>query len=437
MNPPPAVDPLTRHAAEVGAALESQDQAWSKGFTRRRFIQGAGMVGVAALGTQLVTTRASFAAPTAAGADPTSLNSMVVVFLRGGCDGLRVVVPNSSTLGFDHLAQARPALLPAASTLLPLADGWAANASLAPLMSLWNSGELAFVPAVATSPLRSHTTAARYMESGGQPTLTTGYLDRLLTTLGPGTTFRAVSAGYGQPDSFQGYEEKIALDSLSAYSMPGWSTEDAAVAAESLYRGLDMPLASKVRDTVASLATAATARAQATPANGAVYPSNNSFASGLRDIAAMLKAEVGLQVATVDVGGFDTHTDEANDLDRLLLSVSQSLAAFMTDLGPQRRSRVTVVVMSEFGRRVAQNASGGSDHGFGGLMWLLGGGLTKSQVAGRWDQLSPTALDQGDVRGLNSPFDVLGEVATARLGAGSLVTMFPDLAPAPLGLLRR
>ena len=428
--------PLIQQAATVDADLAAQDAAWSKGFTRRRFIQGAGMVGAAALGTQLVTTRVAYAAPVA-GQDPTTLNTVVTVFLRGGCDGLRVVVPGASALGGDYLAQVRPGLLPATSTVAPLSGGWAANAGLAPLTPFWGSGELAFVPAVITDPSRSHSTTQRFLESGGTPNASTGWLDRLLTVLGPGTTFRAVGSGSTPPNSLAGAEEKLAMNTLGDFKMPGWSGDLVATAMQSLYRGLDLPLTGKVNEAVAALGAADTARAQATPANGAVYPGNNSVANSLRDLAAMLKAEVGLQVATVDVGGWDTHTDEARDLDNNLLALSQCLAAFMTDLGPTRRSRVTVVVMSEFGRRVAQNGSGGSDHGLGGLMWLLGGGLASSQVAGRWNPLSDAVLDQGDVPGLNSPFDVLGELATARLGAGSLSTVFPGGAAAPLGLFRR
>lgn len=434
MTTSPTAARLERHAATVAADLEAQDRAWDKGFTRRRFIQGVGMVGAAALGTQLVTTRAAYAAPAAPGA--TTTNSVIVVFLRGGCDGLRVVVPASSSLGFDYLTQVRPALLPAASTLLPLSGGWAANGNLAPLQPFWNSGELAFVPAVSTSPARSHSTAQRWLESGGDPSSSTGWLDRTLTALGPGTTFRAVAEGYTMPDSLAGTQDKVLMDSLAAYSMPGWMPDYGADAIAALYRGLDTPLAGKVNDTVGALASAAAAQATAGVQNGAVYPSNNSFANSLKDLATLLRAEVGLQIATVDVGGWDTHTDEANDLDRNLLALSQSLAAFMTDLGPTRRSRVTVVVMSEFGRRVAQNASGGCDHGFGGLMWLLGGGLVSSQVAGQWAPLSDGVLDSGDVPGLNSPFDVLGEVLTSRVNLTLNLSIFPRQPVAPLGLFR-
>lgn len=435
MTAAPASTALARHADAVCQDLQDQDRLWARGFTRRRFLQGVGMAGVAALGSQLVTTRAAFAAPGA-----TNGNTLVVVFLRGGCDWLRVLVPAASSLGLDYLKSVRPALVPGTSSLLPLsgAGGWAANGKLAPLLPFWGTGELAFVPAVATSPTRSHFDAQRFLETGGQTTATNGWLDRLLTVLGPGTTFRAVSEGWNTPTSMLGTEQKLAMSSLADFSMPAWTDlkDRTATAVNDLYRGLSGTLPQDVADTVAALATAASAQAAAGPQNGAAYPANNDFASALADVATMLRAEVGLQVATVDVGGWDTHTDEATDLDANIDAVAKSLAAFMTDLGPTRRSRVTVAVMSEFGRRVGQNGSGGCDHGYGGLMWLLGGGLASAQVAGRWTPLSDAVLDQGDVPGLNSPFDVLGEIATKRLGAGSLSTVFPGRTVSPIGLAR-
>jgi uncharacterized protein (DUF1501 family) len=187
------------------------------------------------------------------------------------------------------------------------------------------------------------------------------------------------------------------------------------------------PLAQDVPTTLAALATAHTARGKAAPQNGAKYPSGN-FGTALADLATMLRSEVGVEVATVDVGGWDTHTDEANQLDRQLASAAKTLAAFMTDLGPTRRKRVTVVVVTEFGRRVQMNASGGTDHGHGSLMWLLGGGVVGGQVHGKWAQLSSGSLVDGDVPGFNNAFDVLGEISKKRLGLARPELLFPGHA---------
>jgi uncharacterized protein (DUF1501 family) len=279
----------------------------------------------------------------------------------------------------------------------------------------------------------SHFQAQQYLEKGGSDVATTGWLDRLLTQLGPGTTFRAVTEGSATPTSLAGDQPSLTMAALSNFVFPGWdSIRPASQAAVlSLYRGMTGPLGEDVPDTIGALDTAAQIRN--TPATTVTYPSGG-FSNSLKDLAMILRAEVGLQVATVDVGGWDTHTDEVNDLDRALTSAAGSLRAFMDDLGPDRRKRVTVVVMTEFGRRVAMNASGGTDHGHGSVMWLLGGGLARSDVFGKWNQLSATSLDSGDVPGLNNPFAVLSELAQKRLGAGSMSTVFPGYALDPIGV---
>ena len=158
------------------------------------------------------------------------------------------------------------------------------------------------------------------------------------------------------------------MNSLKSFTFPGWSgvSAQSQAAIRTMFRGLSGPLGEDVPTTLAALATAATAQAKAGVQNGASYPSGN-FSAALKDLATLLRAEVGMQIATVDVGGWDTHTDEVNQLDRNLTSAAASLAAFLTDLGPVRRKRVTIVVMTEFGRRVQMNASGGTDHGHGSV----------------------------------------------------------------------
>lgn len=430
-----AEDLLQTTAERVGADLGAQNEAWARsGWTRRRFIGGMGMVGAAALAGQFVTSRAAFATT-----PDTTGNTLVVIFLRGAADGLRILVPNSSDLGLTYLRQVRANLVPGSDGLVPLegARGWALNAAMAPLHdTLWGTGELAFVPGVSSPGIsRSHFQAQQYLEKGGSDSATSGWLDRTLGTLGAGTTFRAVAVGGETPLSLLGPEASLALSSMSDFQFPGWDdirpASQKAVAA--LYRGMGGTLGQDVPNTLAALQTAAAVRASTGVQNGAAYP-NGDFSQALRDIAAMLRAEVGLQVATVDVGGWDTHTDEVNDLDGHLGSAAAALSAFMTDLGPTRRKRVTVVVQTEFGRRVEMNASGGTDHGHGSVMWLLGGGLTRSDVFGKWTPLSAATLDDGDVPGVNNPFDVFGEVLQKRLGAGSLSAVFPGHAVAPLGL---
>jgi uncharacterized protein (DUF1501 family) len=423
---------LVARAARVRAELCDQDAAWQGGWTRRTFLAGLGMVGVAALGSQLVTTRAAYALP-----GTSNGNTLVVVFLRGAADGLRILVPASSALGLDYLTSVRPTLIPASLSPLPGASGWALNSVLAPLLPFWTSGELAFVPGVSTAGIsRSHFQAQSYLERGSD-TSTTGWLDRALAQLGPGTTFRAVATGETLPAALAGEQTSLVVSSLKNFVFPGWSgvAPQSEAAITSLYRGLAGPLGEDVPATLAALATAGTAQAKAGVQNGAVYPSGN-FSTALKDLATLLRAEVGMQIATVDVGGWDTHTDEVNQLDRNLGSAAKSLAAFLTDLGPARRKRVTVAVVTEFGRRVAMNASGGTDHGHGSVVWLLGGGLAGGAVHGSWTPLAADTLDSGDVPGVNEVFDVLGELAGKRLGVGSLSAVFPGHSYRPLGVAK-
>jgi uncharacterized protein (DUF1501 family) len=419
-------------AQRVAGELAAQDVAWARsGWTRRRFLGGLGMVGVAALGSQLVTTRAAYATTPS-----TTDRTLIIVFLRGAADGLRILVPNSADLGRDYLHTVRADLLPADADLIALPDtgGWALTSALQPVYDgLWSTGELAFVPGVSSAGVsRSHFQAQQHLEHGGSDTATTGWLDRVLTNLGPGTTFRAVSEGAATPVSLSGEQPSITLTSISDFSFPGWDEIRPASqqAVLSLYRGLDGTLGEDVPNTIAALGTAAQIRANGADAAG--YP-DGDFAAALRDLAGILRAEVGLQVATVDVGGWDTHTDETNQLDYVLADAAGALRAFVDDLGPTRRSRVTVAVMTEFGRRVEMNDSGGTDHGHGSLIWLLGGGLAGSGVYGKWTELSDDTLDDGDVPALNNPFDVLGELVHKRLGT-SLKSVFPDHDYVPIGV---
>ncbi len=407
----------------------------SKGLTRRRFVAGLGAVGVSVVGSQLINTRVAYGATS-------NPNTVIVMFLRGGADGLRILSPHSAALGVNYLRTVRAGLVPGDSEVLGLdgTGGWALNKAMAPLHQLlWSSGEMAFVPAVSNAGVsRSHFQAMQFLEQGGTGSASTGWLDRVLTQLGPGTAFRALSEGYAAPFSMAGSEAKLTMSSLATFDFPAWEEIRAPsmTAVGALYKGVDGPLGQDVPNALAAVNTAASIRASAGVRNGAVYPQGPT-AAALRDLASILRAEVGLQVATVDVSSWDTHTDEARGLDALLANTAQSLAAFFTDLGSARRSRVTVVVVSEFGRRVALNASGGTDHGHGGLAWLLGGGVVGGKVHGRWTPLiADTDLDGGDVQGLNNPFDVLGEVVQKRLGLGSLSTVFPGQSYAPLGLAR-
>lgn len=438
---------LSEAAARVGAdevtsALAAQRARWRHGFTRRRLLAGVGGVGVAALGAQLATTRVAFGAPTALGAAAPASRALVVVFLRGGMDGLSVVVPGAD----QNLYRARRGIAVPTAALLPADRGFGLHPALAPLHPLWTGGQMAAVHAVASPDVsRSHFQAQDCLERGAASVAVgSGWLDRVLQALGPGTTFRAIAEGSSLPRSLVGASEKLVLRGIGEFRLDVTSAlrDKTVEALRALYTGLDEQtgaagVAAQAQATLESLTTARRiAEAPYDPAQP--YP-GGGFAGQLRDVARLIKANVGLRVAAIDLGGWDMHTGlgtvDGGDMRNSLGSLAESLAAFAADLGPAL-AETTVVTMSEFGRRVAENGNAGTDHGHGGLMLLMGGGLVGGKVHGKWPGLSEGALDHGDVARANDYRDVLGELLAQRLGVGDLTKIFPGHSYQRLGVFR-
>ena len=431
LGPDPAQGLLRARAARVEADVARRENLWCRGFTRRRFLAGAGAAGVAALGSQLATARASFG--------QSGQGTLVVVFLRGGMDGLAALVP----AGDPHLAAARPDIHVPDAALLPLDRGFGLHPALAPLHELWKRNQFTAVPAVSTPDVsRSHFQAQDCLERGGSSAGTAeGWLDRVLDALGPGTTFRALSAGATVKRALAGDQPALALESVEKFTLHAGEPAlhgRTVQALSTLYTGLDHPLTRDVATTMEGLGVAAVMTAAGYEA-AAAYP-EGEFAGHMSEVARLIKADVGLRVACVDVGGWDMHTGigrvDDGAMTNSLRSLGETLGAFATDLGGAL-DRVNVVVMTEFGRRVEQNANGGSDHGHGAAVLLLGGGLAGGRVHGAWSGLAPDQLDQGDVPGWNDYRDVLGEVISARLGigAGALPAIFPEHRVQPLGVM--
>ena len=422
-----------RDAAEqAGAEREHRRDLWSHGFTRRRFVAGMGVAGVASLGVQLVTTRASYAADNSSG-------TLIVIFLRGGLDGLSVVVPADD----PDLLAARPKIAVRGASLIPLDRGFGLHPALAPLHDLWSRGQFTAVPAVSTPDLsRSHFQAQDCLERGGAGTGTTeGWLDRVLDLMGPGTTLRAIGVGSTLPRALSGDQPSLALASVDAFQVGGWSQvrDQTIQALSALYTGFDHPL---VHDAAATLSALDTTRVlAASDYQPAVAYPEGDFAQDLKELARLIKGDVGLRVACVDVGGWDMHTNigtlDGGSMKDHLTELGAGLGAFAGDLG-DRLDDVTVVAMTEFGRRIEQNANAGCDHGHGAVALLLGGGLAGGTIHGNWQGLAPDVRDQGDVPGSNDYRDLLGEVVSARLGLGigTLSTVFPGHQVQPIGVMR-
>jgi uncharacterized protein (DUF1501 family) len=438
--------PTTRDATVRAAAARAKEDAeqrtaaWSKGFNRRTFLKGGLGVGVAALGAQLVTSRVSYASA----AEP-STGTLVVIFLRGGMDGLSLLVPVEDPYLLAHRAgvMARSSVK---NPLIAMNRGFALHPSMKPLQGLIDANKVAVVPAVSTPDLsRSHFQAQDCLERGSSNSLTSGWLDRVLEVAGTGTTFRSVSVGGTLPRSLMGESTSLAMYNLESFRLDAWNDADEAAnsaALSALYTGLDHPIASQTQLALSALSTVKDIRDAPPSSVPPTYPKNSNFADALESLAQLIKANVGVRVACVDVGGWDTHTGmgtvDSGDMKKQLDELAISLKAFTDDIGDNLNS-TTIVTMSEFGRRVEQNSSGGTDHGHGGAVLVIGGGVSGG-VKGRWDGLSEANLasEWGDIPGWNDYRTVLSEVVTKRLNIsdGAMSTVFPNRpADAPVGVM--
>jgi uncharacterized protein (DUF1501 family) len=315
---------------------------------------------------------------------------------------------------------------------------------MAPLLPAWRAGTFGAVHAVGqSSPTRSHFAAMEEMERAAPGTSArTGWLDRTLGLSAAAGAFQGAYVGGGaSPSAFAGPVAEMSMRSVDTFKLevgaadvPRWDR-----ALRALHAGAPGVLAAPAATTLGAVATTtALAAAGYVPAGGAVYPAG-ALGAALRDVARLVKAGVGLQAAAVDYGDWDMHAGlgrpDSGWMRDKLTELSTALAAFAADLGPAM-SGVTLVTLSEFGRRVRENASGGVDHGHGNAVLLLGGGVVGGRVHGTWPTLADGALVGGDLRGTTDYRAVLAEVLQKRCGAGSLASVFPGLAAPTSGLVR-
>ena len=375
---------------------------------------------------------------------------LVCLFQRGAADALNVVVP----FGEKHYYQMRPNIAipePLSGKGLAAAidlDGFfGLHPSLAPLKPIWDRGLLAPIHAVGSpSSTRSHFDAQDYMESGTPDVKGTqdGWLNRYLATSGTceancqPSPFRAVAMVQQTPRMLEGNAPTVAMNSLEEFTVRGGG--DQMTRLEALYRtgsadvvhgaGKDMFDAVKMLKSANPL--------QYQPQNGADYP-KSPFGNHLRQIAQLIKSNVGLEVAFADVGGWDTHVNQGavqGQLAQRLDDFAKAIAAMTADLG-DRMEDVVILTMSEFGRMARQNGTGGTDHGHAGAMFAIGGSVKGKKVYGRWPGLAPEQLYEGRDLALTTDFrTVFAEVARGHLGATRVDALFPGFTPnGRLGLL--
>ncbi len=374
---------------------------------------------------------------------------LICLFQRGAADGLNMVVPFGERAYYSMrpsiaIAQPSPNAIGGAIDL----DGFfGLHPALAPLKPLYDRKLLAPVHAVGSpSTTRSHFDAQDYMETGTPDNkgTTDGWLNRYLAVKGTcdecnlaKTPFRAVSMTPQTPRILEGPSATVAMNSLDEFSVR--ATGNSAERLEALYRTGSADLVhgtgAEMFDAVKMLRAANPQKYL--PQNGAEYP-RSQFGLRLLQIAQLIKANVGLEIAFADVGGWDTHVNQGSSTGQLaqrLDDFSRSIAALVTDLG-DRMDDVMILTMSEFGRMARENGNRGTDHGHAGALFVIGGHVKGGKVHGRWPGLEQEQLYEGRDLALTTDFrSVFAEVVSDHLGARALDRIFPGFTAAPRDFL--
>ncbi len=409
----------------------------------RRYFLKSGGVALASFG--LANAAPSFLQRVALAETRERLNggrrkTLIAIFQRGAVDGLNMVAPYGERSYYDL----RPAIAIAqpkvgnAEALINLDGCFGLHPSLAPFKPLWDSQRLAIVHA-AGSPAntRSHFDAQDYMESATPDVKSTGdgWLNRYLQTkVDPQQSLiRAVSFTQNMPRVLQGKAQALAISNLSDFTIrAGRSSASVQGGFEAIYgQTVNDVLVGTGKETFAAVNYLKEVNpAQYQPENGAQYP-RTPFGNSLLQIAQLIKAGVGLEIAFTDVGGWDTHVNEGGargQLGNLLQQFSNAIAALYLDLG-QRMDDVVILTMSEFGRTAKENGNRGTDHGHANAMFVLGNGVRGGKVYGQWPGLKSDQLYEGRDLALTTDFrDVFGEIANRHLGVSNVQPVFPGYA---------
>ncbi len=393
--------------------------------TRRRLLQGAGATALAATTFGGAFRQTSFAATTGG-------NVLVVLSLRGGVDGMGVVVPH----GDPGYYAARPALAVPREALIARDDMFGLHPSMAPLQWAWDGGELAAVHAVGTpAPNRSHFSAMEEVEDADPgSSVRRGWVNRMVGLTSRTDPTEAVHLSSAiVPTLLSGPAPVLAADAVTDISLVGAGPDDEEFAERRRAQldlmwggGEGVPIFDAYRSARRTVdAMAPVASQPYTPADGVTYPDAwpaSDLAAALRDTAHLIKADVGTEVVSIDYGSWDMHSDygttEWGEMQSMLGGLAAVLSAFLRDLGPDLRSRVTVVTISEFGRRLMENGNRGLDHGWGSMMLLAGGGVAGGRYHARWPGLGDGRQGDADLAVTTDYRDVLGEIVAGRFPTG-------------------
>ena len=400
--------------------------------TRRVFLRNSALAVVGTAAVPSFLTRAVFGAVEG----PLRNKRLVVIFQRGAADGLNIVIPYSEA---QYYAM-RPSINIPRKAVLDLDGHFGLHPSLAPIQPLWQQGHLAIVHA-AGSPdtTRSHFDAQDFMETGtpGVKITEDGWLNRSLHNMpmnmqvpAQNSAFRAIALGPSLPRILSGSEPAVAMNNINDFSVGGRNPKSAAATAfEAMYdHSSDSVLHGTGEETFDAVKMLKAADpGKYTPAPGANYP-RGRFGDSLRQLAQLIKANLGVQVAFADIGGWDHHVNEGStegQLANVLGDFSGALAAFWIDLGDLGEDTV-VVTMSEFGRTARENGNRGTDHGHANVMFILGGPVKGGKVYGRWPGLDQSQLYEGRDLALTTDFrQVIGEAVGRHMGNKNLSAVLP------------
>ena len=400
--------------------------------SRRFFLRNGALALAGTTALPAFLTRAVLAATATTSAQGKKL---VVIFQRGAADGLNIVVPWRE----PNYYTMRPTIAIPQKQVLDLDGFFGLHPAMASLKPLYEQKHLAIVHATGSpDSTRSHFDAQDYMESGtpGLKSTRDGWLNRALQDEDnrikqPRTAFRAVALGTDVPRTLAGKIPALAISNVQDFAIGGRGPKPAptSTAFEAMYdQSTDSVLHSAGDSTFEAIKMLrATDPAHYAPSLDANYP-DSPFAKNMKQIAQFLKANLGLEAAFTDLGGWDTHQNQGSvdgQLANRLRDFSDSIAAFWRDMGNESEN-ITLVTMSEFGRTAHQNGTGGTDHGHANVMFILGGNVKGGKVYGKWPGLADHQLNEGRDLTITTDYrQVLGEVVSKTIGANNLNVIFP------------
>jgi uncharacterized protein (DUF1501 family) len=392
-------------------------------------------------------TRAAMAAQGSGSTPSRKRKILVTIFQRGAMDGLAAVPPiDDSTL---RTLRPRLAMTGARAegdqALLDLGTGFGLHPAFEPLLPLWKDKRLGIVHAVGSpDPTRSHFDAQDFMETGtpGRKGTPSGWLNRAVGLTGhEGSPFRAVAMTASLPRSLYGDEPALAVTNLADFKvqLPG-ADRTAAAAGQGFEALYDQTSQSLLHETGGETFRAihmlsASEIQKYKPADGAEYP-KTPLGNSLRQIALLIKSDVGLEIAFAESGGWDTHVQQVGTFNRQARDLAEAISAFWTDLGSYQ-DQVVLTTMTEFGRTVRENGSGGTDHGHGSCLFVVSNSMDGGKVHGTFPGLDNGALYEGRDLPVTTDFRaVFCELAGKHLGIKDDARLFPGWSGKRLPLLK-